>query len=142
MRQAYDYWQNQPGNYRAPGLAYRREGRAGEISKLLVGALERAARQRPRQGRGRRYGQSAFPLFCSPGQTVRRTEPAWAVRLGHPGRRTRTRRVDHGGVSGARLQPVVLRAGSGQAASPAHSTQPAGGAQWASPLSRASPVTP
>jgi hypothetical protein len=21
LRQAYDYWQNQPGNYRTPGLA-------------------------------------------------------------------------------------------------------------------------
>jgi len=31
LRQAYDYWQNQPGNYRAPGLADRPYFRAEEI---------------------------------------------------------------------------------------------------------------
>ena len=32
MRQAYDYWQNQPGNYRAPGLANGAPERAEEAT--------------------------------------------------------------------------------------------------------------
>ena len=37
MRQAYDYWQNQPGNYRAPGLADRPCFRAEELLSYRYG---------------------------------------------------------------------------------------------------------
>ena len=40
MRQAYDYWQNQPGNYRAPGLATGACFSTGEMVSYWMAPLK------------------------------------------------------------------------------------------------------
>ena len=77
MRQAYDYWQNQPGNYRAPGLATG-SARAPPERCLVTGwHLEPAAVC------GRRCSPAAAP-------SARPWAPRWAIRFpplrspGHP----------------------------------------------------------
>ena len=79
MRQAYDYWQNQPGNYRAPGLATSAYFSAGESSKLLVGVhWERAARSAAGRAVGAVGGNPLSPSKF-PRRLVRRAAP-WGER--------------------------------------------------------------
>jgi hypothetical protein len=78
LRQAYDYWQNQPGNYRAPGLATSAYFSAGESSKLLVGVhWERAARSAAGRAVGAVGGNPLSPSKF-PRRLVRRTTPGGA----------------------------------------------------------------
>jgi len=62
LRQAYDYWQNQPGNYRAPVKANRPYFRAEEFTKLLGGGHKaRVAAQLVRRSPVSPRVTSAFP---------------------------------------------------------------------------------
>ncbi|KAL1853190.1 hypothetical protein VTK73DRAFT_9066 [Phialemonium thermophilum] len=67
---SYDYWQNQPGNYRKPGgLARRPYFRAAEIINHWVGGLESRACHPPRAPARARAALRAtirFPLLRSP----------------------------------------------------------------------------
>jgi hypothetical protein len=82
LRQAYDYWQNQPGNYRSPGLACRRPRAPERLSKLLVVALADA----PRGGSLGVALVAAGGNLLSPSQFPRAPSAA-QVQLGCPKRR-------------------------------------------------------
>lgn len=68
LKQAYDYWQNQPGNYRAPGLACRRRVGAGEIFQVTGRRPADAGRagRRPRRALGPAGDAVGSPLSPSP----------------------------------------------------------------------------
>jgi hypothetical protein len=123
LRQAYDYWQNQPGNYRSPGLAYRRRvSCAGEIvqvtgSRPLTGALH-AGKSATAAGRlGPLLRQFRFPPLRSPGHPSTRTmRPLWAVRSGRPRRRTQraASAISASAARGCHLSLCVTALASGQ----------------------------
>ena len=92
MRQAYDYWQNQPGNYRAPGLANGAPERARRDIKSPVSRPLGPRRGQASQRRLRTptLGFHLTPLN-SPGHLSPRGSPAWTggAGLGRPERRAR-----------------------------------------------------
>jgi hypothetical protein len=88
LRQAYDYWQNQPGNYRSPGLATGACFSAGEISKLLVSTTGGAPPTAPSAGPTTPLTAFRFPPLSSPKHPSTALNPLWAVWLRCLRRRT------------------------------------------------------
>jgi len=105
LRQAYDYWQNQPGNYLDAGAAPRDDDRGStpEGQKVAIGRGEDASR--PGHGRHspvrkRLPRPSIAPLeFPKGGPPQRSAQPVWALKVlrstpsrgGCPGRSRRPR---------------------------------------------------
>ena len=112
MRQAYDYWQNQPGNYRTPGLATRPFFRAGELD--TGHCTPRGAAGRGAPGKARTTPTTGFrlPPLDSPGQpsaatasACRRQRGAW--RLGAAERRPQARNFSYTASVAAGYLPLL-----------------------------------
>jgi len=113
LRQAYDYWQNQPGNYRAPGTANCPCFRAEEFSSYggQAGPEARRARAARPACAGLAAGHIRFPLLNSP-ERRRRVGTARKSELHTPPRRPKRRPDQEGsavnGVPSWEVPPVAF----------------------------------
>ena len=106
MRQAYDYWQNQPGNYRSPGLATGAFYGAGEI--LVTGVAPVTGRAAPLWPLAVRLRPPRGGIPLSPSSFPRAPVDRAKARPRGPRRRTTPRSFSHSASTAWGLSPDAL----------------------------------